>query len=290
MRVDVVGSTGVLGRALIPALLEHQHEVLALARSPTKAHKLLPKEAEIVQSDLLSPGIGEQLPTLLTGCEAVFHIATAIPSDMTSPHAWDTNTRLRTEGTSVLLQASVKAGVKRYIQQSITMAYPDCGDEWITEVHPLDTSPRRALICKPVITMENLVRRLTHHEMQWCILRGGSFVGPGTAQDRTIADLRAGRHVVAGRGQNFVSLIHVADMAAACVAALAHAPHGSVFNIVDEPIREGDYLDRMADSMGVARPRRDETVPASPSWRCSNRLAKSTLFWSPCHQVIRLQP
>ncbi len=115
MRVAIVGSTGVLGRALIPALLEHQHEVLALARSPAKAHELLPKEAEIVQSDLLSPGIGEQLPALLKGCEAVFHIATAIPTDMTSPHAWDTNTRLRTEGTNVLLQASVKAGVKRTV-------------------------------------------------------------------------------------------------------------------------------------------------------------------------------
>lgn len=286
MRVAVVGSTGVLGRALVPLLLEHLHSVLALARSPAQARELLPREAEIVQGDLLSPGIEEQLPALLKGCDAVFHIATAIPRDATLPQAWDINTRLRTEGTGILLRASVKAGLKRYVQQSITMAYPDHGDEWITEEYPLDASPSRAPICEPVIIMENLVRSLAHHQMQWCILRGGSFVGPGTAQDRTVADLRAGRHIVAGTGQNFVSLIHVADMAAACVAALSHAPHGSVFNIVDEPIREGDYVDRMADSIGVARPRRDETIPASPSWRCSNRLAKATLDWSPGHRVI----
>ena len=160
MRAAIVGATGVLGRALIPLLLEHGYAVRAFARSPSKARDVLPPEIEIVGGDLLAPHIEQQFPAFLEGCEAVLHIATAIPRDMSAPHAWDTNTRLRTDGVRVLLQATLKAGARQYIQQSIIMAYPDNGDEWITEDMPLDITPERAGLCTPVITMENLVRTL----------------------------------------------------------------------------------------------------------------------------------
>jgi nucleoside-diphosphate-sugar epimerase len=286
MRVAVVGPTGVLGRALIPLLLEHAYTVRAIVRSPSKARAVLPQGIEIAEGDLLAPHIEQQLPALLEGCEAVIHIATAIPQDMSAPHAWDANTRLRTDGVKLLLQAALKAGAKQYLQQSITMAYPDHGDEWITEELPLDTAPDRATVCAPVIAMEDLVRTLAADRLRWCILRGGSFVGPDTFQANTVADLRSGKYVIAGTGRNFVSLIHVADMASAVVAALTYAPNQSIFNIVDEPPREGEYLDRLADAIGVGRPMRNAALSTPPSWRCSNQAARSILHWSPAHSII----
>lgn len=286
MRVAVVGATGVLGRALIPLLLEHKYSVRAIVRSPAKAREVLPQEIEIAEGDLLAPRIAQQLPALLEGCEAVIHIATAIPRDMSAPRAWEANTRLRTDGVRVLLQAALKARVKQYLQQSIIMAYPDHGDKWITEERPLDTSAPRAGLCSPVITMENLVCTLAADHLQWCILRGGSFVGRDTFQDMVVADLRSDQHIIAGTGQNYLSLIHVADMATAILAALSHAPDRSIFNIVAEPLREGEYLDRLADSIGVARPPRNSALPAPPSWRCSNRAARTILAWSPTHAII----
>ncbi len=286
MRVAIVGSTGVLGRALIPLLLEHDYTVRALVRSPSKARELLPHEIETAEGDLLAPHIEQQLPALLEGCEAMIHIATAIPRDMSAPHAWDANNRLRTDGTRALLQAALKVGAKQYLQQSITMAYSDHGDEWITEDTPLDTSPERAEVNASVIAMEDLVRTLATDRLRWCILRGGRFVGPGTFEENTVADLRSGTRVIAGTGQNFVSLIHVADMATAILAALKHAPDRSIFNIVAEPLREGEYLDRLADALSVPHPARDATKPTPPSWRCSNRAARSILHWSPTHSLI----
>jgi len=286
MRVAVVGATGVLGRALIPLLLEHDYTVRVLVRSSAKAQQVLPARIEIAEADLLDPANGQHLPDLLAGCDAVTHIATAIPRDMSAPHAWEANTRLRTDGVRVLLQAALKAGAMQYLQQSIIMAYPDRGDKWITEDMPLDTSPEHAGICGPVIAMEDLVRTLATDRLRWCILRGGSFVGPGTFQDNALADLRSGKYVIAGTGQNFASLIHVADMATAILAALTHAPDQSIFNIVDEPLREGNYLDRLADSIGVSRPARNPALPTPPSWRCSNQAARSILQWSPAHSVI----
>lgn len=108
----------------------------ALAHSAKKARALLPQGVEIVECDLLLPNIEELMLTMLDGCEAVVHIATSMPCDFTAPNTWDANTRLRTDIVKILLKASLEAGVGRYIQQSITVAYSDCSEDWITEDTP----------------------------------------------------------------------------------------------------------------------------------------------------------
>lgn len=288
MRVFVIGATGVLGRSLLPLLVQQGHTVRALVRSPEQARAVATGDIETVQGDVLAAETVQKLPTLLAGCQAAIHIATAIPRDPTAPGAWDTTTRLRIEGTQHLLQASLTAGVTRYIQQSIVMAYPDGGDRWLDEQTPLDTSPARAAICRPVIQMEEQVRAVSPEQLQWCILRGGLFVGAGTMQDAQIRQLRAGHLVVPCDGSNFLSLIAVADMAVAIVLALQvpAALTGSIFNIVAEPIRNGDYLDTLAIHAGIATPARDPAQPCPPSFCCSNLAAQKVLGWSPVHSVF----
>lgn len=284
MRVCVVGATGVLGRDLVPLLLQQRYQVRALVRSVEKAQRLALAGADVIPFDLLAKDAPERLPALLDGFDAAIHIATAIPRDPTAPHAWDANTRLRTEGTRAFLDAALAVHVEHYIQQSIVMAYPDSGDEWIDESMPLDSSPSRASITAPVIAMEAMVRAVPREQMRWCILRGGSFVGPGTAQDDLISNLIAGRIAVGCDGRNYISPVHVADMATAVAAALA-APAASIFNIVDEPIRQGDYADRLAARVGASPPPRDMSKPCPPSWRCANRAARTTLGWIPTHGI-----
>ena len=132
------------------------------------------------------------------------------------PNAMKANTRLRTVGTKILLEASLKVGIRRYIQQSITMAYPNHGDNWITEDMPLDASPERTGICAPVITMEQMIRNIPLEDLEWCILRGGTFVGEGTFQENAIERLRSGEEIVPCDGRNFTSLIHVEELAEPC--------------------------------------------------------------------------
>jgi nucleoside-diphosphate-sugar epimerase len=215
----------------------------------------------------------------------VIHAATAIPADFGAPGAWDANTRLRTDGTGLLLAASLAAGVAAYIQQSIVMAYPDSGDHWLDEATPQDTSPARSSVAGPVVTMEGLVRAADPAQLRWCILRGGAFVGPGTAQEQMLARLRAGREVVPGTGQSFLSPIHVADMTEAVLLALQRAPAGSIYNVCDEPLRQGEYLDRLAAVIGAPPPDRDPARPDPPSWRCSNYAARTELTWEPAHGI-----
>jgi nucleoside-diphosphate-sugar epimerase len=277
--VLVAGATGVLGRALVPQLISHRHRVRAIARNTSTAD--LPAGVELIDADLLK----DDLLELVHGCDAVIHIATAIPTSPSAAEAWDLTARLRTAGTRRLLDAALACRVRRYVQQSITMAYHDGGDVWLDEETPLDDSPERAAICAPVIAMETMIRKIAPQTLAWTILRGGSFVGAGTGQDTLIERLRAGHVVVVGDGSNYVSLINVADMASAVVASLELAPAGSTFNIVDEPLRNGDYVDAVADLIGASRPSRAATLPLPPSWRCTNRAAQAALAWMPRNSI-----
>lgn len=287
MKVAIAGASGVLGRALIPQLIANGHKVRALARSPEKLSNLCGDEVDCRECDLLAEGIEARLPDLLAGCDAVIHAATAIPpqAQFGDPEAWTTNNRLRTEGTKALLAATLDVGADCYLQQSIAFAYPNGGDQWITEDMPLDVSSISASRTS-TLDMEQQVRDVPIDHLRWCILRGGVFVGHGTFQDDTIADLRAGTLKVPCDGSSYQSLIHVEDMASAVVAAMERAPAGSIFNVVDEPLRQGDYLDRLADAIGAPKPARDGDMPCPPSYRCSNQAARDVLDWSPTHAVI----
>lgn len=282
MRIAIVGATGVLGRELIPQLLNEGHVVRALVRSPEKISN---SGVEALAFDLLAADAVARLPLLLRECSAVMHLATAIPRNFSAPNAWEANTRVRTEGTRKLLDATLAVGVKKYIQQSIVMAYPDGGDDWLDENIALDDSPERAAITAPVREMESMVRAIPPTKLSWCILRGGSFVGSGTAQTDLIAQLRAGTATVPCDGRNFISPIHVRDMATAMVASL-NALAGSTFNIVAEPLRYGEYADGLARAIGVPTPRRDSSRACAPSWRCSNRAAREQLHWKPTQNIF----
>ncbi len=285
MRVFIAGATGVLGRALRPILAEQGHTIRTLVRSEEQAQVLRTQGIEVVMGDLLSAETATQLSDMLHGCEAVMHLATAIPRHPSGPQAWQATAQLRTIGTRRLLQAALAAGATRYVQQSIVMAYPDHGNEWIDESMPLDASPQRATVCAPVIVMEDMIKSVSPQQLAWYILRGGSFVGSQTMQDDTIAQLRMNKLSVPCDGRNFLSLIHVADMAAAVAATLQAETAGLTLNIVAEPIRNGDYLDGLADLLHVPHPARDTDQPCPPSFRCSNTTAQRLLHWQPTHSI-----
>ncbi|GCE15332.1 NAD-dependent epimerase/dehydratase family protein [Tengunoibacter tsumagoiensis] len=290
MRIFMIGATGVLGRVLVPRLQQAHHEIRTLVRSAEQARTLQAAGIEATVGEILRAETQQQLPELLMGCEAVIHIATAIPAKVSAPGAWDTNTQLRTEGTKHLLAAALQAGATRYIQQSITMAYPDGGDGWIDEDQPIDTDLDRADRCAPVLEMERLVRAVPPTRLQWSILRGGWFVGRGTGQEGLLESLRAGEVEIPGNGQNFLSPIHVADMAEAIARALEHAPGGSIYQIVDQPLRYGDYLIELANRLHLPQPSYNEGLPQNPSYRCSNQRAREQLGWQPQHSIWPGEP
>jgi nucleoside-diphosphate-sugar epimerase len=211
----------------------------------------------------------DDLRKLVRGCDAVVDVATS----------------MGTADARRLLDAAVACGVPRYVRQSFAAVYRDGGDRWLDEDAPLVETARRSVPCRPVIKTEAMIRLIDPQTLGWTILRAGSFVGAGTPQDALIDRLRDHTTVVAGDGSNYLSPLNVADMASAVAAALRCAPPGSTFNIVDEPIRYSDYVDALADLIGVARPPRVAARPLRRSRRCTNTAARTVLGWMPRHPI-----
>jgi 2-alkyl-3-oxoalkanoate reductase len=216
----------------------------------------------------------------LFGYDTVLNLATSLPkqSEMGKEGAWDKNNQIRKEGTPQLVNAILDAGVKTYIQQSITMTYPDMGEAWISE---------ETAITSPVVAyMESAVRSIPIDRVHWTILRGAIFVGKDTFQDDTIRALESGKATIACNGQAWQSYIHVEDMAEAVVLAAEKNLQGTIFNICADPMHEGDYLRQLAQAVGAAEPLNNPDAPCPLSQRCSNQAAKETLGWIPRHGII----
>ncbi|MBM7773204.1 nucleoside-diphosphate-sugar epimerase [Actinokineospora baliensis] len=282
MRVFAVGATGVLGRHLVPELVRRGHEVVVM--SPGARLDRLPPGVGRVRADLLDPGITDRLTEALTGVDVVVNAATAIPRDFTAPGAWDRNTNLRVEGTARLMRAVVAADVPAVVQMSVTMAYADGGDHWLTETAPFDQDPARASIVAPVAAMEQAVRDIGGDQVAWTILRGARFVGAGTTQDTIRERIRAGTaHPHPNDG--YVSLVHTADFATATAAAVERGLRGAVLNIADEPLLVADYLRGLADHEGARAPGTSTEAVREISHRVSSEAAHEQLAWRPEHGI-----
>jgi nucleoside-diphosphate-sugar epimerase len=127
------------------------------------------------------------------------------------------------------------------------------------------------------------------------IFRLPGIYGPGrSAFDR----LREGKARRVERPGQVFSRIHVADLAAALEASIAHPRAGGIYNICDdEPCPPQDVIAYAAELLGIEPPPLvpydAEATPAasrrffSESKRVSNALAKAELGWRPRYPTYR---
>jgi nucleoside-diphosphate-sugar epimerase len=279
MRVFVIGATGVLGRNVIPRLLERGHTVQAVVRRAEQAARLARLGVDAAIGDILD---ADSLTRPLRGCDAALHLATAIPAATpTDLAAWARNDAIRRDGTRYLLAAVAAAGVRRYVQQSITFLYGDQGTAVVDESTPIQPVGR----IQAAADMEAVVRAST--PIEWCILRGGALYGPTTHVEERWADgMRSGALRLPGDGSAIVSLIHEADFARAIVLAVESAPPGSTFNVVDDqPVTYRELYAHIAALQGAETPAGGD--PEVRSLACSNVRIKAALGWEPLYATYR---
>lgn len=276
MRILVLGATGVLGRQVVPRLVERGHVVRAVVRRQEQGNVLEAAGAEVVLGDILNQ---ESLMASAIGCDAAIHIATAIPRGPGGD--WSRNDRIRREGTSNLLGAAAARGVRRYVQQSIVMLYGDTGSVVVDESTPLQPRP----VIQSAADMEEMVRQST---LEWCILRGGMFYGAGAGlEDDWRQAARNGELVLPGDGSDRISLVHVVDMARAVVVAVESAPSGSVYNVVDdEPPTYAQLFAYVAAQAGVSPPAAGGQRMRQ-SFACTNAKIRRELGWQPAYPSYR---
>jgi nucleoside-diphosphate-sugar epimerase len=305
MRVFVAGATGAIGTQLVPRLVAAGHEVHGMTRSESKRAMLhalgaVPVVADALDRDQVAEAVGRARP------EVIIHELTAIGAlDMRHfDRDFAETNRLRTEGTDNLLAAGQVVGVRRFVAQGVAAygMYMRAGGPVKTEEDPLDRSPARE--------MRGTLAAIRHLEeavlgAEWTdgiVLRYGAFYGPGTSLAPGAEQfelVRRRKFPLVGDGGGVWSFIHVADAAAATVAAVEHGRRG-VYNVVDDdPARVAEWLPALAVELGAKKPVRvprfvgrlfagEAGVVMMTEMRgASNAKARRELAWRPAHASWR---
>jgi nucleoside-diphosphate-sugar epimerase len=255
MKVFVAGATGVIGRRLVPLLVDAGAQVTGVARSTAKARQLEKQGATPVRVSLFDPPTVE---AAVAGHEIVINIATSIPSGLRVllPGAFKENIRIRTEASQNLASAAMATRSIRFIQESFAPAYPDCGDDWIDE--SVQISPSRYI--ESVWDAESAAAEFTKSGGIGVVLRFSMLYGPDSSLTLdTVKFVKRGLAPVFGGGNAYMSSLWTDDAAAAVFAALT-VPAGT-YNVTDDvPLRRREAFDLLAEELGVKPPR------MLPSW------------------------
>jgi len=298
MRVFLAGGTGVIGRRLLPRLLEAGHDVTAMTRREDRAAALreagaVPAVADVFDAEGLRAAVERAAP------EVVVHELTDLPPTLDTRKIEEQmagNDRIRTEGTRNLVAAARGAGARRIVAQSIAFAYAPTGDGLKREEDPLwDDAPwpwKRSI--DALHELEDAVTKT--QGIEGVVLRYGFFYGPGSAYGPGGSlehEVRRRRFPVVGRGSGVFSFVHVDDAADATVATVERGAPG-IYNIVDdEPAAMREWVPVYADAIGAKRPYRIPrfvarlfagpyaVMLATEVRGASNERAKAELGWQP---------
>jgi nucleoside-diphosphate-sugar epimerase len=182
--IFLAGASGVIGRRLVPLLIEAGHRVTGATRSSERAEVLRHAGVKPVMVDVfdvmaLKSAVADVAP------DVVIHQLTdlALFSDAaTRAEALERNAQIRVQGTANLVVAALMAGARRLIAQSISFVYAP-GMEPHRESDPLnEADPRFKRSVEGVVALEREVT--TTPGIEGVVLRYGWFYGPGTGVEK----------------------------------------------------------------------------------------------------------
>ena len=284
MQIAVVGATGVIGKAVVPALVASGHDVIGLARTPEKSRLLESLGAQARPASLLDPA---GLVSMFSGADVVCNFATHVPVGLAAarPGAWRAHDRLRSDGVRRVVEAARAAGVRRVVQESVSFLYADHGDDWVTEQSPLAITPAT----EPASVGELTVQDYACGSRAGVVLRLGTIVGDDGLTRFQLRSAQHGHPVGVGRPDGWAHVVHTDDLGSAVLGAL-RVPSG-VYNVGAEPVRRADLVAGFATAAGRERVgfvgpvlRRLGGVrlePLTRSLRVSSRLVHEASGWQP---------
>lgn len=297
MKVLVAGAGGVLGRHLLPLLIDAGHEVVGTSRSLERLVDIESVDAEAVRLDALDRQA--VIDTVAAAQpDAIVHALTALPPAGPSKVSdLDATNRLRTEGTANLLAAAGEAGVERFVAESLIGVYGRTAGDLLTEDASLaDVPAEGAGVVGALRSLEEQVL-----SAGGICLRFGFFYGADVPSTQAaLARLKRRLLPMPGGGPGVASYVHIEDAARGTFAALERGVSGEAYNIVDdEPVTFGEFFRHLAQAGGAPPPMRipiwlgrlaapyATALAAEARLGASNAKARNELGWQPAYPTYR---
>ncbi len=227
MKIMVTGSAGFVGIPLCQQLAENGHEVNALVRSSSLDHPLRRPGINIIEGDLLEP---ESLEKAVDGCGQIYHLAAFTGVWSPDPTIYH---KVNVDGTKAVLDAAVRAGVKRVVITStagVIGPSPGKGTQVNEETNPipeLTTDYERTKL-----ESEKLAFRYLEQGLDVIIVNPSRVFGKGWLRDsnsvtRLIKLYDEGKwRFVPGDGDRVGNYVYVDDVVNGHLLAMDHGKPG----------------------------------------------------------------
>lgn len=232
MQVAVTGATGLIGRALVAALLDSGHGVHALSRDARRARAIL--EGAVKVSVWPDPDVQPLPSEVLQGAEAVIHLMGEPIAQRWTPQAKRRIRDSRVESTrrlvATLRDLPGDARPRVLVSQSAMGFYGVRGGEWVDE----STRPGTDWLAGVVVEWERAAAQAAEF-MRVVMTRTGIVLSPdGGALPKMLPPFRLGLGGPVAGGHQYVPWVHPDDIVGALLWCLEEPQASGPIN-VDSP-------------------------------------------------------
>ncbi len=256
----VTGATGFVGSAVARILLERGHRLRLLVRQTSDRSNVSGLPVEFVVGDLADP---QSMEKALEGVTYLFHVAADYRLWVPDP---DVMMKANVEGTRILMQAAMKAGVKRVVYCSSVAALATARDGIpATESSPVTEDQIVGVYKRSKYRAEQEVLRLVREEgLPAVIVNPSTPVGPRdikpTPTGQMILDCATGR--MPAYVETGLNIVHVDDVAEGHVLAFERGVIGEKYILGGENLMLGELFRMVAEIVHRKPPR----IQLKQSW------------------------
>lgn len=258
-KVLVTGATGFTGGYLCDALVEKGYQVRALSLASQDYSRLEKMGIEVVIGDLTKK---ETLAPAVKEIEIVFHIAAIFrEQDVPNQYFYDVNVG----GTKNLLEASVEAGVKRFVHCSTVGVQGEIKNPPAKEDAPYN--PGDVYQRSKVEGEKMALKFFEDNDIEGVVFRPVGIYGPGDMRFLKIFKfVNSGKFRMIGNGEVLYHLTYVTDLAEGIIlCGEKKEAVGEIFTLGgNEYVTLNEYVKLLAEALGVPAPKRK--IPAWPVW------------------------
>jgi dihydroflavonol-4-reductase len=248
----VTGATGLVGSAVVRALLRTRRRVRVLARPNSNRRNLADLAVEVAEGSLEDIG---SLARAVAGCRFVYHVAADYRIWVPDPAPMF---RANVQGTRDLLTAAVEAGVERVVYTSSVATLGLVPGGSADETTPSTAEDMIGPYKRSKFEAEEVAREFVRERrLPVVIVNPSTPVGPGD-----IKPTPTGRLIVeAARGQmpafvdTGLNIVHVDDVAAGHLAAAEKGRIGERYILGGENMSLAQILAAVSRQVGRRPPR-----------------------------------
>ncbi len=247
MRVFITGGTGLIGREIVNALLKRGDTPVVLTRNPSSAQALSSQGVQLVEGD---PQQSAPWMQQVDGCQGVINLV----GESVFGSRWNAEQKRKIRDSRILstkhlVQAMVEADTPPGALSSASAIgyYGNVPEAELTEESP----PGDDFLAQVCQEWEQAAQRAADQGIRTAMVRIGVVLSQeGGALKQMLTPFKLGLGGPIGAGKQWMSWIHIHDIAGAFIAALDHADaQGPINGTAPHPVRNKEFSKSLAKAL-----------------------------------------